>query len=205
LPIVFIAILLAIKASVSDTDGFRQEVVEPTFPASSVIPLSFADYVKALQVKRVCLEDEEGDSFSISGIPEEGYGWTVPFVRCDARKCKENMAENLSSAIPFCEFPLLGVASSEASADARVEKFVAYLESSYPIIFNASAMPNNRSFVVLFESQTQMETYVKSSSYGNSENPKIGVGIVFSGGTSDREYSYSIRVNSTGFNAPEGE
>jgi hypothetical protein len=50
-----------------------------------------------------------------------------------------------------------------------------------------------------------METYVKSSSYGNSENPKIGVGIVFSGGTSDREYSYSIRVNSTGFNAPEGE
>eukprot|EP00978_Attheya_sp_CCMP212_P013362 scaffold33622_cov51-Attheya_sp.AAC.3 len=199
LPILFITILLAIKASVSDTDGFGQEVIEPDFPDQTVIPLSFADYVKALQVERVCLVDEN-DEFTISGLPYEGYGWTVPFVRCDARQCKEN----LESAILFCEFPLLAVASSEASADARVEKFVAYLESSYPIIFNASAMPNNSSFLKQFDSQTEMEQYVKAGSYGNRENPKIGVGIVFAGGTSDTEYPYSIRVNSTGFNAPEG-
>eukprot|EP00550_Attheya_septentrionalis_P003060 CAMPEP_0198282180 /NCGR_PEP_ID=MMETSP1449-20131203/2021_1 /TAXON_ID=420275 /ORGANISM="Attheya septentrionalis, Strain CCMP2084" /LENGTH=1933 /DNA_ID=CAMNT_0043978311 /DNA_START=256 /DNA_END=6057 /DNA_ORIENTATION=+ len=199
LPILFITILLAIKASVSDTDGFRQEVVEPAFPDQTAIPLSFADYVKALQVERVCLADEF-DGFTISGLPYEGYGWTVPFVRCDARKCKEN----LESAIPFCEFPLLGVASSEF-ADDRVKKFVAYLESSYPMIFNASAMPNNRYFLKQFDSDTQMEQYVKLESYGNRNTPKIGVGIVFSGGTSDKEYPYSIRVNSTGFNSPEGE
>jgi hypothetical protein len=167
LPILFITILLAIKASVSDTDGFRQEVVEPAFPDQTAIPLSFADYVKALQVERVCLADEF-DGFTISGLPYEGYGWTVPFVRCDARKCKEN----LESAIPFCEFPLLGVASSEF-ADDRVKKFVAYLESSYPMIFNASAMPNNRYFLKQFDSDTQMEQYVKLESYGNRNTPKV--------------------------------
>eukprot|EP00978_Attheya_sp_CCMP212_P004914 scaffold10756_cov62-Attheya_sp.AAC.4 len=40
-------------ASVSDTNRFRQEVVEPSFPAQTIIPLSFADYVKALYVEHV--------------------------------------------------------------------------------------------------------------------------------------------------------
>eukprot|EP00978_Attheya_sp_CCMP212_P043605 scaffold287361_cov28-Attheya_sp.AAC.1 len=71
------------SASVKDSDSFSATVVEPMFPSSSdtLIPFSFQDYVTTLQAQRICIntDPDDPDYFEISGLPDKGYNWPVPF------------------------------------------------------------------------------------------------------------------------------
>jgi len=61
LPIAFVGILVAIKGAVEDTDAFAPKEVEADFPSNNdaLRLFSFSDYVKALQAKRICTENND--------------------------------------------------------------------------------------------------------------------------------------------------
>ena len=213
LPICFVAILVAIKNAVSDTDGFAPEVEPADFPDEGDIlqAFSFTDYVTAMQAKRVCEVVNQsryallyGAYFSISGIPQQGYNWQVPFVRCDSRKCQEGGED----AAPYCEYMALGLAPSmESDSDGKdqVDRFESYIYDRYPILRELST-EWGFDFVQKFDSDKDMEKYTTSGSYLKRENgPKLALGIVLDGTDSEFNYNYRLRLNATNFNSPEDE
>jgi hypothetical protein len=167
--------------------------------------VSFTDYVTAMQATRVCQTAIDPWSSQtelwISGIYDQGYNWQVPFVKCDSRKCEEDGQD----AQPFCEYAIVAVSpSSETDAGGldRAETFIKWVNDRYPAL--TDNMPFEFEFVQLFDSPGKMDDYVKNKDYGNKESPKIAMGIVWDG-NNGANYVYSLRQNSTNFNAPEEE
>eukprot|EP00538_Stauroneis_constricta_P006033 CAMPEP_0119570644 /NCGR_PEP_ID=MMETSP1352-20130426/43716_1 /TAXON_ID=265584 /ORGANISM="Stauroneis constricta, Strain CCMP1120" /LENGTH=1964 /DNA_ID=CAMNT_0007620313 /DNA_START=556 /DNA_END=6450 /DNA_ORIENTATION=+ len=162
LPVGFIAILVAIKASLEGNENFSARTVPASFPTDSVVPFSFGDYVKALQAERTCVAaTDTSGGFSLEDIPEEfqgripdsvaeelealdvdlrisgmnnnGYNWQVPFVLCDSQFC-DDLGQDASS---LCEYLALGIAPLNEADTAGLEQadaFVEYVYSRYPVI-----------------------------------------------------------------------
>jgi hypothetical protein len=194
-----------VKVSVDDNPSFSPKIVPPTYPTNSdaVIPFSFNDYVTAIQAKRVCINDGVFDDYAITGIGFLGYNWQVPFVKCDSRRCQ---GEGEDAATLYCEYPILALGpttNTDTVGKARAESFRDFIYAKYPAL--VTNKPFEYDFVRVFESNQEIENYVKSTDYGNTNNPKIGIAVIFSEGVSEKDYSYNIRVNSTNFNAPEQE
>lgn len=195
-------VLVGIKSAVQGTSSFAPQVIPAIVPSNeyAFTPLTFADYVTALQVTRTCVENSTGGGgFEISGMPQQGYNWQVPFVKCDYVQCTTNG----QSALPFCEFGRIGVApinSSDAGGMERAVDFQSYIYDMYPQV-QSSEMPFDFEFVQVFGSQATMDQYVTNDSYGTSQNPKLIMGIVFTG-NDPGNYVYSLRQNSTNFNNP---
>ncbi len=47
-------------------------------------------------------------------------------------------------------------------------------------------------------SQAEIEAYIKQGQYGDRDNPKIAMGVIFNGG-SPTNYDYVLRLNSTNY------
>jgi hypothetical protein len=204
-PIAFVAILVAIKNSVKNSEGFQSEIIEATYPSAAYKPLTFRDYVTALQAEHKCVEginDLTGQfDFWITGVPNQGYNWQIPFVKCDSRRCERDGED----AQQYCQFGIIGVSGSDANdvgGQLRVDDFTAWLYVEYPELM--SNMPFDFDIVKKFNEPQAMDDYVKSSDYGKTGNPKIVMGIVFDGNR-EFDYKYSLRQNSTNFNSPESE
>eukprot|EP00529_Nitzschia_sp_RCC80_P002451 CAMPEP_0113451218 /NCGR_PEP_ID=MMETSP0014_2-20120614/6226_1 /TAXON_ID=2857 /ORGANISM="Nitzschia sp." /LENGTH=1987 /DNA_ID=CAMNT_0000342569 /DNA_START=1298 /DNA_END=7261 /DNA_ORIENTATION=- /assembly_acc=CAM_ASM_000159 len=210
LPIAFVGILVAIKNALGDDAEIT--IVEPTFPDTleAFSPLSFQDYVVALQAKRECVFDPvlsfvSRQLYQISGMPAASYDWQVPFVRCDDLQCTD--AGNASS---FCEYWTLGVAPSSSSdglGQQRTDAFIEYLYQTYPVLDPSSdlsdSLPFDHDFVQIFDSEQGMINYVTSTEYGTPGYPKVAMGIVWNGQDgNEKEYEYSLRQNSTIYNVP---
>jgi ATP-binding cassette subfamily A (ABC1) protein 3 len=128
-----------------------------------------------------------------------------PFVKCDSRQCDYDGEE----AYQYCVYPILAVAPKEAGDTGgmeRAEQFKAYIEGRYPQLLDPDLthFPNGYAFVQIFESNDAIENYVTDKEYGITGKEQIGLAIVFEG-KDELEYKYSIRANSTNFNAPEEE
>jgi hypothetical protein len=188
---------LIIKNNTGDTE---RTLVEPTFPDNSqaFTPLTFADYVTALQAQRICIGQD-----AMTGMPFNQYDWQVPFVRCDVAACTVDD----SSALKYCEYQIFAVAPSSSSDTGgleRANRFINYLYQEYPAIAPsapANTLPFTFPFVQLFNSSSDLENYVKSSSYGKGDNHKVAFAVVWNG-NSPTQYSYDLRQNSTMFNVP---
>eukprot|EP00980_Cylindrotheca_fusiformis_P009501 scaffold2077_cov119-Cylindrotheca_fusiformis.AAC.4 len=214
LPILFVFFLLLIKKAVENTDAFKAEVVEAKFPSSSDVlsTFSFTDYVIALQATRVCQDFSYlgYDVQAISGMPIKGLNYDsgssgtnnqVPFIKCDSRLCTEDGED----AQQYCEYFGLGVAASSSGDEigtAQAKAFQEYIYSRYPVLSpsNSTMLPFDFEFVQMFRSEEDLEDYVTSDGYSD---PKLAIAIVFDGTDRSIDYSYKIRVNSTGFNSPE--
>ena len=212
LPICFVGILIAIKNSLGG--DISSELIEPTFPDPIMDvyrPLSFLDYVTTLQAPRTCVEAQKtglveldseflNSDFDISGMPFQSNDWQNPFVKCDNRFCSA-LGEDAQS---FCEYSILAVAAKSSAAQGRAQDFVDYLASQYPVLFDSTKLPFDFDFVRLFDSESQLESYVTSNSYGRSVDiPKVAMAVVWDASNTANEYSYTLRQNSTGFNVPE--
>jgi hypothetical protein len=201
-------VLVLIKSSVQNTEGFSSEIIPAYYPGNqdTWIPFTFTDYVTAMQAERFCKKyeysDPDGDDeYVITGIAYQGWDWPVPFVKCDSRKCEEAGV----NASDYCEYFALGlVASTEAdvAGKAQAEAFGEYIMERYPQL-DTSAKKFNFDFIQYFESDAEVESYVKQSEY--TSGPKLAMAIVFDGTDSTVNYNYRLRVNSTNFNAPENE
>jgi hypothetical protein len=66
-------------------------------------------------------------------------------------------------------------------------------------------MPFDYPFIRMFDDESGVQSYVTSGDYGTSKNPKIALAIIFEEGSSEKDYAYTLRVNSTNFNSPEEE
>jgi hypothetical protein len=198
-----VCILLAIKKSLEGTAGFSPTTIPAFFPANNVtiIPLSFRDYVTSMQVKRTCepsLLDKEWP-FQISDY----YDNQNPFLKCDRRRCTE---ENQDATL-FCEYNILALAPPDANSIRGLERakaFEAYIKSTYPEL-ESNQIPTEYSFVKVFSSDAEISSYISSSTYGTSGYPKIGFAVIFPDGSSEKDYAYILRQNSTNFNQPEKE
>lgn len=206
LPVAFVGILVEKKKAVGDTDTFKPRVVPASYPSADDVlrGYSFLDYLTSLSAEKRCMAGWGPTGFLISGI--DPYNNPVPFMRCDSRKC-QSVGED---AVPHCEFSILALAPSDEDnvlAEQRVDDFMTYLGQTYPQLLDASNFPFGHKFIQKFTSQSVLEQYVQHSEYGVTQNmPKIAVAVVFDSkdGTVN-DYSYSIRVNSTGYNSPENE
>jgi hypothetical protein len=209
LPIAFLGILVAIKGAVEGSgDSTAPELIAAIFPGSefAFTPLSFGDYVTALRATRECVVGNNEELW-ISGIDDEGYNWQVPFVKCDSRECEVAG----QSAQPFCEYAIVAVSPSSTQDEGglvRATAFRDWIYNRYPDLNNSDAetsvMPFDFDFVQIFNDPQELDAYVKSKKYGSKEFPKIGMAITWDG-NSATDYFYSLRQNSTNFNAPEEE
>jgi hypothetical protein len=213
LPVGFICILLGIKIALEDSDSFKPETIPALFPGDTfeytsefpipgaIIPLSFRDYVTSLQVKRICEKsviDANQWEFQISGY----YDNQNPFLKCDRRSC-DFVGQNASN---FCERLILAVAPTESTALrglARAEAFAGFVNSTYPEL--VTSVPMDYPFVQVFGSDAEIADYVKSPNYGTTGFPKVALAVTFGDGSSERDYAYTLRVNSTNYNQPEQE
>jgi hypothetical protein len=206
-PCVFVLILWAIKNTVGDAD-----IVIPAFSPSdydALIPLSYHDYVKAMQAQRVCTTRKD-NSLDITGLKDRGYGWQIPFIRCDPRLC-QFLGED---AQPYCEYSFLAVAGTDEGGAQRARNFTAWAYDTWPLLQQTSRRGNGNStadilpfdfdFIQLFDHPDDMDRYVKQKDYGAVGTPKIGMGIVFEGNSTD-DYVYWLRQNSTLMNVPTRE
>jgi hypothetical protein len=213
LPIAFLGILVAIKGAVEGSGSITAEVIPPDFPRGNVTftPLSFGDYVTALRATRECVVGIDPftsqEELWISGIDNEGDNWQVPFVKCDSRECDEEGQD----AQLFCEYAMVAVLPSSAQDEgglARATTFRDWIYTRYPDLNNTSdetsVMPFTFEFVQIFSDPQELDDYVKSKDYGSKEFPKVGMAITWDG-NSATNYVYSLRQNSTNFNAPEEE
>ena len=206
LPVAFVGILVGIKRAVENTDTFKPRVVPASYPSADDVlrGYSFLDYLTALSAEKRCAAGWGPTGYLISGV--DPYNNPVPFLRCDSRLCR-SVGED---AVPYCEYSILALAPSaedDALAERRVDDFMTYLGRTYPQLLDASNFPFGHKLIQKFASQTLLEKYVQHSEYGATEDmPKVAVALVFDSteGTAD-DYSYTIRVNSTGFNSPENE
>lgn len=210
------AILYFIKLSLqNDPNSTLTSVVVPaSIPGSSstIIPFSFQDYVTALQATRTCVVNPTASAAEkflglaplvISGINYQD--WPVPFVFCNSYLCKEEG----ESAQDYCMYRTLGLAPMNAGAKEkeRMLNFKEYVEDKYPQIINGSALPFQHDFIQIFDSNDELEAYVKSETYGGWKDgqysPTIAIAVLFSGGDDDKVYEYTIRTNSTNYNSEE--
>lgn len=200
LPVLGVCILILIKNATSG-DGLEAELIPASFPGdnnSTFTPLSFNDYLTAIQAKRVCVDDGNG-TFTISGMNPNSYNWQVPLVKCDSQFCTE---DGQDAASTVCEYNIIGITGNVD----RVAEFVSYLGERYPILNNQKDyFPFEYSLIRQFESSDEMSQYVTSSQYGEYPgNPKLAMGIVFNN-NDPNVYDYSLRQNSTNYNALEEE
>jgi hypothetical protein len=68
----------------------------------------------------------------------------------------------------------------------------------------ATIMPFQFDFIQLFDHPNAVDRYVRQRDYGSVGTPKIGMGIVFDG-NSTNDYVYWLRQNSTLMNVPARE
>lgn len=163
-----------------------------------------------MQAKRKCKEIEPHfrspsgatKDFGITGIEMNGFNWQVPFVLCDSRLCTEDGQD----AVPFCQYLALGLAASDESDGVGWDQAVAfreYIYNRYPQLANKTELPFGFDFIQLFTSENDVVTNVTSEAYENVDVPKLALAVVFDGTDESYNFTYKIRVNSTGFNAPE--
>jgi hypothetical protein len=116
-------------------------------------------------------------------------------------------AEGLD-AISFCEFAILAVAGTNDGGKQRAEAFQQWIYDTYPAINPnnpiRATLPFNFSLVQIFNTTTDIDTYVQSLDYGRAQYPKIAMAVVFEN-NDPNVYNYTLRQNSTNFNAPEDE
>lgn len=222
--------LLGIKNAAEKNNP--QEDVPENPNVAAFIPLTFQDYLTAMQSEKMCQKfnfydlygnllndaevsdfqrdmilensgfsiDENGNAFNISGIIP-GF-WPVPTVKCDARLC-QTVGQD---AQPFCEYSILGVAASTSQGQTRARQFREYVQQTYPVITSDTVYPFSKwnttgGFVRVFDSPEQIDDYVQDKNYGVN-TPKLAMAVVW-GGEDENVYAYSLRPNSTNFNAPE--
>jgi hypothetical protein len=173
---------------------------------AAIIPFSYTDYVIALQAKRVCKLRDDGE-LEITGLHDKGYSWQVPFVKCDSRKCTHVGQD----AQPFCEYSFLVVSGShleDTGGHERASQFREWMYDKWPILRRqqsgngTSGLPFEFDFVQHFSDPTTMDDYVKRLDYGTDQVPKMAMGIVFDGNSTDA-FKYTLRQNSTNLNTPE--
>jgi hypothetical protein len=201
----FIGILVGIKVASQNSTGFAAVEVAPMLPHNdmAVVPLSFQDYVTAMQAKRVCYTGLNVSatggigSLQITGI-DDGYNWQVPFVMCDPHKCT---ADGQDAGI-FCEYKRLGVAGSDTGGIQRANRFRKWLHTEYPALTDPAAMPFGTDLIMTFDSASGMDAYVQNPSYGTADMPRLAMGIVFDG-NSTTNFKYSLRQNATNYNQPQ--
>ena len=205
MPVAFVGILVAIKNAFEDSDSFRAETIPAIIPGDDMTftPLTFGDYVTALQAQRQCVADpNSAQGFSITGIAADGFNWQVPVVKCDSYACEYNGQD----ASQFCEHAMVAVAPVTANDRGGTERaldFRNWLYDWYPVLRNEQdEMPFDFEFVQVFDSSQAMDNYVTRSDYGNEGVPKIAMGIVWEG-NDPKNYVYGLRQNSTNFNSPE--
>jgi hypothetical protein len=220
LPPLFAFFLVLIKNAVENSGSLKAETVNATFPDNSLTPFSFTDYITAMRAKRICVnavntstggmipgfDDYEyyydsSNVYDISGIYDNGFNWQVPFVKCDSRKCDFAGQD----ALPFCEFAILAVTGSDTGGQERAKAFEQWIYATYPVIAPNnpnSSLPFDFPLVKFFNSSDAIDKYVKSADYGRFDVPKIAMGVVWQGNDL-RAFNYSLRQNSTNFNAPE--
>lgn len=164
---------------------------------------SFLDYLTALQADKVCMPGFGTTGYMVTGI--DPYNSPTPFMRCDPRQCQAPG----ESALPYCEFFIFALAPStedDPVGDERVDQFMSYLGESYPQLLDASNFPFQHLFVQKFQSTDALDAYVTHSDYGTTSMPKVAVAVVFDSTSGDEnDFSYVLRVNSTGYNSPENE
>ena len=154
-----------------------------------------------MQVKRACepsLLDLEWP-FQISDY----YDNQNPFLKCDRRRCTEDNQD----ATLFCEYNILALAPPDSNSVRGLERakaFEAYVKSTYPEL-ESNRIPTEYSLVRGFSSDDEISSYTKASTYGTSGYPKIGFAVIFPDGTSEKDYAYTLRQNSTNYNQPEQE
>ena len=208
--------LVFIKNAVENSGGLESKTVNATFPNISITPVSFNDYITAMEAKRQCIStgNEDGDDkYDITGIKNNGFDWPVPFVKCDSRECDRYFEDTGISAegvdaLPFCEYAILAVAGSNSNGQERALAFKDWVYSTYPKIdpnsTNRAALPFSFELVKVFNTAEEIDTYVTSLDYGRVENPKIAMAVIFEN-NDPNIYNYTLRQNSTNFNAPEDE
>jgi hypothetical protein len=217
-----LSVLLIIKNNLGNDGNAQRKTVEPTFPTDSdaFIPLSFADYVTALQAVRTCVNSTfpavalttlDGQEYALdatlTGMPFFQFDWQVPFVRCDASRCNsENRGRDHSSGSDYCEYQILAVAPSsldDAGGQTRADQFQQFLFDEYPALDPSTntPLPFDYPFVQMFNSSDAINDYVRSPTYGRTGFPKLAFAIVWQGNGTDR-YQYALRQNSTLFNVP---
>ena len=251
LPLLFCLVLVILTELAEDSEHFKPKHIQARFSSDlqTVQMFSFTDYVKALEAKRICLNrttakhnssseelsyfrNANHSNFDISGMPNHGKNWQVPFVQCDSRRCQYHGEE----AYAYCHYPKLGLAPSvvgDTGGSERLGAFRNYIYKRYPQLQNTS-LPAFRSdhhhqqqgrsssgeFIHIFESNQAIEEYTQHPSYGilsgrpssndtnvrttddNIDRPKLAMAVIFTG--NDKfHYDYTIRINSTNHNAPE--
>jgi hypothetical protein len=213
LPVAFVGALLGIKSAVEGTSNFKPQIIEAYLPEESDVftPMSFTDYVTALQAKRQCVQrssssdtyaDNFGESyFDITGMPYQATDWQVPMLKCDADKCRQQGED----AGDYCEFMIVALAAEDEAGLQRALEMKEYMLQRYPVLANPKDNDDiNVDFdlVQLFNSSDAMDAYVQRSDYGNADVPKIAMGIVWDTGNDATNYRYKLRQNSTNFNNP---
>jgi hypothetical protein len=215
-------ILVLIKNAVSRGGGLTGDVIPALIPDDMFTfrPLTFDDYVVSLSAERTCIASPYADRSDINpAVPEEslitdnkdlwisgiygkGINWGIPFVKCDSRKCEREGQD----AQPFCEYGILAISGKDEADKGgtfRAQQFRAWLYDRYPALTDAK-MPFSHDFAPLFPSEQSMSDYVKRTDYGKTGYPKIVMGVVFEGNDS-KIFKYTLRQNSTNYNAPEAE
>lgn len=185
----------------------------------TIIPLSFSDYIVGLESEKKCVNAGLKNlkyltTFGISGIEGD---WSNPFVSCDARQC-EYVGQDANQAIHyeegdegvggFCEYKMLAL----APRNQKTEAFREWIYSQHEVLrpsFNStssssSSLPFEFEFVQIFDTETELNDYIKDPLYGTTPKPKIGGALILSSSSNnDKDYNYTIRVNSTNYNKPE--
>lgn len=217
LPALCVASLYFIKIDLQSdpNSSLKSTVVPASYPtdADTIIPLSFQDYVTALQAKRICIPDPTKTELEklfgladlvISGIDRRN--WPVPFVFCNSYKCQEPDED----ATDYCTYRILALAPMDSSAGAkeRMVRFKGYVEGRYPQLTDRNLLPFDYDFIRVFDNNDDLNAYVTSDHYGSYQddmfNPKVGIAVLVGGDDSESKlYEYTIRVNSTNFNSEE--
>jgi hypothetical protein len=206
IPVLAAYVLVAIK-NASVNEGLEAEMIKATIPEDleTFQPLTFNDYLTALQAKRICLPSKRNATstpYLVSGISpnflSNTFDWQVPLVKCDSRSCKEPGQDASSTA---CEYNIIGVSGN----GVRALDFVAWLGRKYPVLSQREKFPFDFDLFRSFQSSEEMDLYVQSPNYGQYPmNPKMAMGIIFEG-DDPNVYNYTLRQNSTNFNSPENE
>mmetsp|Transcript_24374 Transcript_24374/g.37578 ORF Transcript_24374/g.37578 Transcript_24374/m.37578 type:complete len:1959 (-) Transcript_24374:259-6135(-) len=200
-PVIFFLLLLWLKISVQDTDGFKPEVkpAEIRNYTHVIRPLTFSDWLVGLKVQRVCVrffseefveDNEENIDYNLKSdgwlITGNQYGNANPLIRCDPTRCDTPRQD----ATPLCEVRQIGLVNAPAN-------FSNYLNGRY-----GAELLNEDVVFRTFDSEDDMTDYVTGSSY--EESVKLAMGIVFDSDFGvNNQYHYTLRQNGTNFNNPE--
>jgi ABC-type multidrug transport system ATPase subunit len=210
LPCATILILVGIKVSLKDDDYFKPTVIPDFYPSDAIQPLGFLDYLTAVQVPRKCETltvdlvggwseyyklRKDGIKYLISDINPSR--WPVPFVKCDARRCKENG----QSAFDLCEYNILAVAPTNEISKEDVVSFEKYVKSTYPMLDDIQQKLGYELVQTQFQSSDEIDQYVQHPEYGKVGRPKVALAIIL--GRSGKQYQYTLRTNSTNVNSQE--